>query len=192
MSLTIAWKVLYYFWFAVEFYVLFLTRTRSTKDAGGKSPDRGSLMVLWVVIFCSIFAASWIAAAHSSTVISDADWMRPAALVVLAVGLAIRVTAIYTLGRSFTANVNVSDTQKLHEVGLFRYMRHPSYAGMLLIFTALGLRMQNWLSLLLTVVPPVCALLYRIHVEEAALTRAFGDQYVSYSERTKRLIPGIY
>jgi protein-S-isoprenylcysteine O-methyltransferase Ste14 len=183
---------LYYFWFAVEFYVLFITRTRSTKSAGGKNPDRGSLIVLWVVIFCSIFAANWIGAAYATTAIQGADWMRSSALAFLAAGLAIRVTAIYTLGKSFTANVNVTDTQKLREVGLFRYMRHPSYAGMMLIFMARGLRMQNWLSLFLTIVPPACALLYRIHVEEAALTRAFGEQYVSYSERTKRLIPGIY
>jgi protein-S-isoprenylcysteine O-methyltransferase Ste14 len=29
-------------------------------------------------------------------------------------------------------------------------------------------------------------------VEEAALRRAFGDEYVEYSRTTKRLVPGIY
>jgi protein-S-isoprenylcysteine O-methyltransferase Ste14 len=42
------------------------------------------------------------------------------------------------------------------------------------------------------VVLPAAALLYRIHVEEAALTGAFGAEYVEYSRRVKRLIPGIY
>jgi protein-S-isoprenylcysteine O-methyltransferase Ste14 len=41
-------------------------------------------------------------------------------------------------------------------------------------------------------VPPFAALLYRIHVEEAALTGAFGEQYTDYSRTTKRLVPGIY
>jgi protein-S-isoprenylcysteine O-methyltransferase Ste14 len=191
MLLTLLWKILYYFWFAVEFYVLFITRTRGTKVAG-KNPDRGSLIVLWVVIFCSITAASWVGEADANTAIHDAPWMRTVALILLALGLVIRVTAIYTLGKAFTANVNVSDTQRLHEDGLFRYMRHPSYAGMVLIFLALGMRMQNWLSLILIMVGPVAALLYRIHVEEAALKQAFGEQYVLYSERTKRLVPGIY
>jgi protein-S-isoprenylcysteine O-methyltransferase Ste14 len=39
--------------------------------------------------------------------------------------------------------------------------------------------------------PPLAALLYRIHVEEAALRNAF-DEYDDYSRTTKRLIPGIY
>jgi protein-S-isoprenylcysteine O-methyltransferase Ste14 len=39
---------------------------------------------------------------------------------------------------------------------------------------------------------PTAALLYRIHVEEIALTGAFGEDYVEYSRVTKRLIPGIY
>jgi protein-S-isoprenylcysteine O-methyltransferase Ste14 len=189
MSLSLLWKILYYSWFAVEFYVLFTTRIRNRSN--GKSPDRGSLIVLWVVIFCSITAGNWVAVVYSPTAI-HARWMRPAALAVLALGLFIRVTAIYTLGKSFTANVSIHATQTLHQTGLFRYMRHPSYTGMVLIFFALGLRLQNWLAIIIIMVPPIAALMYRIHVEEAALTGAFGEQYIDYSQRTKRLIPGIY
>jgi protein-S-isoprenylcysteine O-methyltransferase Ste14 len=39
---------------------------------------------------------------------------------------------------------------------------------------------------------PTAALLYRIHVEEMALTEAFGEEYLEYSRTTKRLLPGIY
>ncbi len=71
-------------------------------------------------------------------------------------------------------------------------MRHPSYTGILLIFVAMGLATRNWLGLGIIVLLPTAALLYRIHVEEAALTGAFGKEYAEYSQRTKRLIPGIY
>jgi protein-S-isoprenylcysteine O-methyltransferase Ste14 len=114
------------------------------------------------------------------------------ALGVLALGLVIRWSAIYTLGRSFSANVAIHATQTLNRSGLFRYMRHPSYTGMVVIFLAMGLRTRNWLGLAFSVVPPLLALLYRIHVEEAALTGAFGEQYTEYSRTTKRLIPGVY
>jgi protein-S-isoprenylcysteine O-methyltransferase Ste14 len=36
------------------------------------------------------------------------------------------------------------------------------------------------------------AVTYRIHVEEQALTEAFGDEYRDYSRDTKRLIPNVY
>jgi protein-S-isoprenylcysteine O-methyltransferase Ste14 len=188
--LTLLWRLLYWSWIAVEIYVFF-TRTRG-KRTDGTNPDRGSMFVLWVVIFSSITAANWVAALYTPAAIHGAPWLRNAALILLAVGLALRVTAIYTLGRSFTANVTIRETHRLHRSGLFRFMRHPSYTGMLLIFLALGLRMQNWIALVSVTLPPFIALLYRIHVEEAALTGAFGEQYRDYSRTTKRLIPGIY
>jgi protein-S-isoprenylcysteine O-methyltransferase Ste14 len=40
--------------------------------------------------------------------------------------------------------------------------------------------------------PFVLAALYRIQVEEGALREAFGEAYVSYSRRTRRLIPRLY
>jgi protein-S-isoprenylcysteine O-methyltransferase Ste14 len=183
------WKTLYWMWLATELYVLLKTRTR--RSAGGVQ-DRGSLVVLWVVIFSSIFIGSWAGAVYRPGVIHGHAWLRELCLGLLAVGLAIRWTAIYTLGKSFSANVAIHATQRLHTAGLFRYMRHPSYTGMVLIFLALGTATRNWLGIVLIVVPPVLALLYRIHVEEDALTGAFGTQYVEYSRTTKRLIPGIY
>jgi protein-S-isoprenylcysteine O-methyltransferase Ste14 len=88
--------------------------------------------------------------------------------------------------------VAIHATQKLNQSGLFRLMRHPSYTGMMLIFLAMGLATRSWLGLGIIVGLPAAALLYRMHVEEAALTGAFGEEYVEYSQRTKRLIPGIY
>jgi len=189
MLLSLIWKTLYWSWVLTEIYVAVVTRTRS---GGGKIDDRGSLYVLWVVIFTSIFIGSWVGAVHTPTAIHGAPWLRYVALALLASGLYIRLAAIITLGRSFSANVAIHDTQKLNTSGFFQYMRHPSYTGMLLIFLALGLGLRNWLSILLILVPPFFALLYRIHVEEAALTNAFGEQYIDYSRTTKRLIPGIY
>jgi protein-S-isoprenylcysteine O-methyltransferase Ste14 len=63
---------------------------------------------------------------------------------------------------------------------------------MLIIFAAIGLYERNWISLAVVLILPTAALLYRIHVEEMALTEAFGQQYLDYSKATKRLFPRIY
>jgi protein-S-isoprenylcysteine O-methyltransferase Ste14 len=187
--LQIVFKVLYISWIVTEVLVLVVTRTRR---GGGEVSDRGSLAVLWVVIFSSITAGMWVGAAYKPTAMHAAPWLSPVVVGLLALGLVIRWSAIYTLGRSFSANVAIHATQTLNRSGLFRYMRHPSYTGMVLIFIAMGLSTRNWLGLALLVIPPIAALLYRIHVEEAALTGAFGQEYVDYSRTTKRLIPGVY
>jgi protein-S-isoprenylcysteine O-methyltransferase Ste14 len=118
--------------------------------------------------------------------------LKVVGLIILILALIIRWTAIYTLGRAFSSNVAILDSQKLNRTGLYRYVRHPSYLGLFLVFVAVGIHSRNWLSLVLATVPTGAALLYRIHVEEAALRQAFGEEYLSYSKVTKRLIPGVY
>jgi len=189
MLLQTIFKVLYLAWIVTEVLVLLVTRTRR---GGGAVQDRGSLAVLWVTIFSSITLGIWAGAAFAPGKLHTGPWLGYVCVALLALGLAVRWTAIYTLGRAFSANVAIHSTQKLSRSGVFRYMRHPSYTGMVLIFFGMGLSTRNWLGLGLIVIPPIAALLYRIHVEEAALRGAFGDQYAEYSRTTKRLIPGIY
>ncbi len=189
MIIHLVWKTLFWAWIATEALVLLVTRTRRS---GGEVRDRGSLLVLWVVVFGAMSVGSGAGAAYEPTAFHAGHWLMDACVGLLALGLAIRWTAIYTLGKSFSANVAIHATQRLNQSGLFRLVRHPSYTGILLIFVAMGLKTRNWLGLGIIVLLPMAALLYRIHVEEAALTGAFGAEYVEYSRRTKRLIPGIY
>ena len=190
MSLARLFVVLYWAWVASEVLLQLVTRT---SRSSGEVKDRGSLLLLLSVIFGSIWAATWYGAAHRTTMLGGPHWLGATATALLVCGLAIRWTAILTLGRSFSTNVAVHATQTVHKTGLFRWVRHPSYAGMLLIFGAIGLSQRNWVSLAIVLVFPTAALLYRIHVEEMALTEAFGRDYVEYTKATRRrLVPGIY
>ena len=183
------WHALFWTWTASEVLLLLVTRTRRRS---GTVRDRGSIVVLWIVIFSSIFAGSWYSETHPHTIFAGAHWVRTASVAMLAAGLAVRWTAIASLGSSFSANVAIHADQKLYRKGLFALVRHPSYTGMVIIFAAIGLHMRNWAGLALVLIPTTAALLYRIHVEEAALRHAFGKEYDEYSKSTKRLIPGIF
>jgi len=189
MDVPHIWRFLYWAWAASEVGILLITRTRRSS---GSVRDRGSLLILWPTIFFSISAAFWIGDSRPPTLLPGAHWVAAASLFCLAAGLAIRWTAIFTLGKSFSANVAIHAAQTVHKTGLFRFVRHPSYSGMLLIFVSIGLATRSWLAFAIVLVLPMAALLYRIHVEEAALTAAFGADYIEYSQSTKRLIPGVY
>jgi protein-S-isoprenylcysteine O-methyltransferase Ste14 len=189
MSIAKLFFVLYWMWVASEVLIQLVTRT---SRSSGEVKDRGSLQLLLAAIFGSLWAASWYGETHVRTMLVGAHWPKAAALVLLMAGLAIRWTAILTLGRSFSTNVAIHANQTVHKTGLFRWVRHPSYTGMLLIFTAIGVAERNWVSLAIMLIFPTAALMYRIHVEEMALTTAFGAEYVKYSMVTKRLLPGIY
>lgn len=189
MNLSTLFKYLFWAWTASEVLILVVTRTGRK---GGQIRDRGSLLILWPVIFFSVWFAEDYGGTHDHNLLAGAHWVKAVALGLLIAGLVVRWTAIITLGKSFSANVAIHATQTLNRSGLYRWVRHPSYSGMLLIFAAVGLGTRNWVSLAVMLVFPTAALLYRIHVEEIALTGAFGPEYTQYQRETKKLIPGIY
>lgn len=183
------WDCLMLGWLVLEILVAVVTRTRR---GGGKVQDRGSMLLLWISIIGAMWASAWARAALPAAMLHGVEWLKPIALAVLVAGLAIRLVAIFTLGRSFSANVAIRAEQKVQRNGLFRIVRHPSYFGLVLIFLAVGLRTCNLVSLAAMLVPTAASLLYRIHVEEAALLEAFGEDYADYCRGTSCLIPGIY
>ena len=113
-------------------------------------------------------------------------------LALLLAGIIIRWTAVYTLGKYFTGTVLIKEDHRLIRSGLYKHLRHPAYTGALLAHLGLGLAFSNWFSLGLSSIPFFIAALYRMHVEERALTEEFGEEYIGYSRGTKRLIPKLY
>lgn len=188
MSLEILWEVLLYGWVAGEIVIAFATRTRRSE---GNVRDRGTQLLIWAVIVFSFWAMNWVSTARADLRLSH-EALHMAGLVLVICGLAIRIMAILTLGKSFSANVAIRDSQRIQRQGLYSFVRHPSYLGMEIIFVAVGLHSHNWAALGVIVILPTLAVLYRIHVEEAALLGAFGTDYADYMRSTKRLIPGVY
>jgi protein-S-isoprenylcysteine O-methyltransferase Ste14 len=183
------WNWLIWAWCAIEVLVALITRTRR---GSGKVQDRGSMLLLWIAIFSSITASEFIRVLVPAARLHNADWLKPFSLALFLAGLAVRLTAIFTLGKSFSVNVAIRAEQTIQRTGLYRIVRHPSYLGLLIILCAIGLQTRNWISLIAVLVPTAAALLYRIHVEESALLAHFGNDYATYSQETKRLIPGVY
>lgn len=186
---SLIWHVLYWMWVASEVFIAAATRT---KRSMGSVRDRGSLLILWAVIATALTACEWVRAIVAPNMFGGAAWLKLAGVIVIVSGLSIRWIAIFTLGKSFSANVAIRDAQTIHKAGVYRFIRHPSYLGLWLVFLATGLHSSNWISFGLAVVPTSAVLLYRIRIEEAALRDAFGEEFVVYSRKTKRFIPGVY
>jgi protein-S-isoprenylcysteine O-methyltransferase Ste14 len=115
-----------------------------------------------------------------------------AGMVILAGGLVLRGAAIRTLGTYFTGTVRVSADQPVVTAGPYRFLRHPSYTGLLMAFVGLGLISVNWIGLAVMVVLPLPPILWRIHAEERALLAALGDRYGDFAAQRKRLIPLVW
>jgi protein-S-isoprenylcysteine O-methyltransferase Ste14 len=74
--------------------------------------------------------------------------------------------------------------------GIYRYIRHPQYTGLLLM--SLGMLIE-WATLPMLILYPVMVFLYvRLAIrEERDMLAEFGDDYREYMKRTKRFIPFV-
>ena len=107
-------------------------------------------------------------------------------------GIVFRQYVIVVIGKFFTAQVQIQADHELIKVGPYRYIRHPSYLGILILALGLGIALANWISLLLCVVLPLIGIMRRIRVEEKTLEKYFGKQYQDYQKSTWAFIPYIY
>jgi protein-S-isoprenylcysteine O-methyltransferase Ste14 len=189
MSLEVFFNALAAVWALGEILIALITTTGRHQ---GKIQDRGTQIILWVVIFASLNIVGWMHKLFPVNMPGSYTWLRPMAFGILILGLGIRAVSVVTLGRAFSANVAMRAGQGLERSGLYSLVRHPSYLGLELIFLAFALHSRTWACFAVVLVPPTLAVLYRIHVEETALRLAFGAKYEDYSRSTKRLIPGVY
>jgi protein-S-isoprenylcysteine O-methyltransferase Ste14 len=164
---------------------------KRANPATAEVEDRGSMRLLWVSIALGVGSAIAAQSFRLAPLPGPLRILRLLALVLMVGGLSIRWAAILTLGRFFTVDVASQARQPVIQTGLYRFVRHPSYAGLLLTFVGLGVSFASWLSLVVLLVPITAAVANRIVKEEAVLLVALGAPYAAYCARTKRLIPGL-
>ncbi len=177
-------------WLAAETYLI---RRDGARGKGKTEIDRTTRnynTIATVVALAVAPSVSWVAVlrfdVRGATVVF---WLGTA---IMLLGLFLRHWSIIVLGRYFRTTIELEKGQKVVQKGPYKYIRHPSYAGIVLFFVGYGLLSKNWISLLAAVFLPTISLVYRIRIEEVALVKGLGAQYAAYQGKTKKLIPGIW
>ncbi len=182
------------FWFGLVFLFmeLYLNFRYRNKKERKKAADKNSLSILWITIVSAFVLGGFGWRFPSAAMTQGQPYVYYFGMFFAISGLVLRQVAIRQLGKSFTVDVQIAQGQDLKRSGLYAYIRHPSYTGILMAFTGLAITYANWISLAVILVPVFCAFAYRIRIEEAALRAEFGPAYDEYCRQTKRLIPFIY
>lgn len=175
-------------WVAFEFAMTIRQSLRL-----GRRPARDpSGLVLAACIGGSIFAAVQLGRDDPVPWPGGRVWPFVAGLVLIAAGIGLRAWSIATLGRFFQYRIEVQSDHYVVTNGPYRYVRHPSYSGILLVLVGIGLATGDVLSLLVVVLVGGAGLGVRIHAEERQLTDALGAQYENFAARRKRLVPRVW
>lgn len=186
MTLPVVATVLRALWFVAE-----KVHAARHKVVPVKERDRASLKILMAATL-AVPAGVAVGFTEGGRVEAGRALLEIVGVAMMLAGIGVRWAAVYTLGRYFTRTVTLLEGHRIVRRGLYRHLRHPSYAGYLLGNLGLGVAFSNWLSTLIIFAPILAASLYRIRVEEGALLENFGEEYFDYARSTKRLIPKVY
>ncbi len=115
------------------------------------------------------------------------DW---AAAVLSVIGAGIAIWARIHLGRNWSSRPAVKENHELVTIGPYAYVRHPIYAGLILMAFGTALTGSIW-GIGVFIIASLTFTL-RIGKEEKIMLELFPDAYPVYQVRTKKLIPWVW
>jgi protein-S-isoprenylcysteine O-methyltransferase Ste14 len=180
-------------WGLLEF-VKFLTVQEAQEWRAGATRSRAP--GFWVAsAACVIAWETWL---YLAPAIVPAAAIRPGALafsaglVFFLAGIGLRGWSFAALGRYSTYGIVVSPAQPVVATGPYRWLRHPSYTGGLLVCSGAGLMSANWAGVAAITLLPLAVTVWRIRLEETALLAGLGERYRAYAADRRRLVPLIW
>jgi protein-S-isoprenylcysteine O-methyltransferase Ste14 len=174
-----------------EILATYLGRARDRRGAAMRQ-DRGTRLLIGLAAYLGITAGLALAREPRLRDYANNWWTLGLGIVIVFAGAGLRDWAILSLGHYFRRTVTIEAGQRIVRRGPYRVLRHPSYAGLLLIFAGFGLTFGTWISAAVVLLIVFAGMLPRIRVEERALARVFGPDYTDYAKSAARVIPRVW
>ncbi|MCW5976883.1 MAG: isoprenylcysteine carboxylmethyltransferase family protein [Bryobacteraceae bacterium] len=155
-------------------------RQLSTRERLGKLAKQAILIgILVQTLFLDVFPIA-----------EDAWGLRVAGTAIYTLGLLMAISARLQLGSNWSdiEAAQVKQEQAVVANGIYRWVRHPIYAGDLLLLFGLELALNSWLVLGVFVLAPV--VLMQAVREEKMLVRNLPG-YAEYCSKTWRFVPFV-
>jgi methyltransferase len=108
----------------------------------------------------------------------------------LCIGMSLRAASMKALGERWTTQISTLPGEPLVESGVYRYLRHPNYLGVILEISALPLLHHAWLTAILYGLLNLLFFMTKIRLEESALIESSGQR--SFFLERARLIPKVF
>jgi len=142
-------------------------------------------LILWIIILVISF---WDL---KHPIYSVNTPMRITGIIILLGALIFRVYAATTLNKSYSYTLEIREGHQLVTSGLYRYIRHPVYTGVILGAFSIPIYSSSLRGFLVTILV-IPLFMYRIGNEERMLIEEYGKEYEEYQEHTWKLFPYIY
>lgn len=170
----------------------------STQGIRGGKGDESKFVfrqrIVRVVLVLSLYIALFIIPffdRRGMLVLSEGSFIRYLGLALSALGYALVYESGVALGRQYSADVTIQAGHQLVTKGIYHFIRHPRYLGVIALSLGVSCVFRSWIGLIATIFF-LAILLFRIKDEEAVLYKEFEGDWEAYCKRSWRLLPFIY
>ncbi len=164
----------------------------TVKETSDKqSSDRFSVVLILLMSLVSVVVpvVDW------AYFTADHDQVRFITIIgflMIVIGISFRAWAVNSLGKYFTATVQIKADHQLVKTGPYAIVRHPSYTGAFLAIIAGGVILGSMIGFIISCIAMIIAYYVRIGIEEKELIGWFGNDYNEYKRNTKMIIPYVW
>ncbi|MFZ2007415.1 MAG: isoprenylcysteine carboxylmethyltransferase family protein [Stellaceae bacterium] len=186
--IALLWAVWMVVWCGAAFFV---KRAQRREPLGPTLLERVPVVAGFFALLLPHWMPQRVPPALMQRVIAESPALAIIALALVFAGILFSFWARAHLGRNWSGEVMVKVGHTLITSGPYRWVRHPIYSGMTLAIVGTALASgapYGFLGLALILI----GFLVRVRQEEGLMRETFPRDYVEYSRRTARLIPGIY
>jgi len=143
-----------------------------------------------VIVALSFYESRLIINNYLSVV--DTPLLAVPGILILVIGGYFTITGRYQLKQFGQGVLDVKKEQTLITTGIFRYIRHPIYAGGIIGVFGFYLAFRSLFILIFMTIAYFVIFRHRLLFEEDMMVESFGDEYKEYMKQTKRLFPFLY
>jgi len=119
------------------------------------------------------------------------DWQRIMGGVCALMGIGYFYWTHNTLGKNWSLMLELKKDHELIMNGPYRYVRHPMYASLYIIYFGFLILTANWLVGVLLLAPFALLYIVRVEPEEQMMIEKFGKKYQDYMKKSGRLFPKL-
>jgi len=117
------------------------------------------------------------------------SWFKTVGLVVAIIGFIVFALALLQLNKNLSPFPTPKDNSVLIQNGLYAWVRHPIYSGIIILFLGYGIYQDSLFKLVITFFLWVL-FYFKSQYEELQLLRKFPE-YAAYKKNTGRFIPNF-
>jgi protein-S-isoprenylcysteine O-methyltransferase Ste14 len=175
------WQLLLVVWLVLWFGM----KKAKKLERWGERAQHGLMVTLgfWL-LFGGLKNWGWL----NDRLVPNAPSMWITGLALTAIGVGISIWARLSLGSNWSGMVTLKNNHELVRTGLYRWIRHPIYSGILVGMVGTAMirgHLRGWIGIAIV----LAAFYFKARREERFLREEFGAGFDEHSQRTGMFLP---